>query len=53
MSTQRGLKVPSLHFQGFVISDYMGIDKITPTMHGNYTYSILHSINAGIDMVSQ
>lgn len=39
-------------FQGFVISDSAGIDKITPTFHGNYTYSILASVNAGIDMVS-
>ncbi|XP_031102405.1 uncharacterized protein LOC116006245 isoform X1 [Ipomoea triloba] len=46
-----GFLKKTLRFRGFVISDYMGIDKITPTMHGNYTYSILHSINAGIDMV--
>ncbi|XP_019186687.1 PREDICTED: uncharacterized protein LOC109181392 [Ipomoea nil] len=46
-----GFLKKTLRFRGFVISDYMGIDKLTPTMHGNYTYSILHSINAGIDMV--
>ncbi|XP_019197801.1 PREDICTED: lysosomal beta glucosidase-like [Ipomoea nil] len=40
-----------LKFRGFVISDYMGIDKITYPEHSNYTYSVLKSIEAGIDMV--
>lgn len=41
-------------FQGFVISDWMGIDKITtPTGGANYSYSVQASVNAGIDMVSQ
>ncbi|CAH9105288.1 unnamed protein product [Cuscuta epithymum] len=41
----------TLRFRGFVISDYNAIDVITPIRHENYTYSILHSVNAGIDMV--
>lgn len=41
----------TLHFRGFVISDSEGIDKITSPPHANYTYSILTSINAGIDMI--
>ncbi|XP_022718867.1 uncharacterized protein LOC111277028 [Durio zibethinus] len=38
-------------FQGFVISDFQGIDRITSPPHANYTYSIQASINAGLDMV--
>lgn len=38
--------------QGFVISDYQGIDRITTPPHANYTFSIEAGINAGIDMVS-
>ncbi|KAK7380787.1 hypothetical protein VNO78_33306 [Psophocarpus tetragonolobus] len=41
----------TLHFRGFVISDWMGIDKITSPPHANYTYSIYASVNAGIDMI--
>ena len=41
----------TLKFQGFVISDWFGIDKITTPQKANYTYSIEASINAGIDMV--
>ncbi|KAL3535980.1 hypothetical protein ACH5RR_004441 [Cinchona calisaya] len=41
----------TLHFRGFVISDAQGIDRITSLPHANYTYSILTSINAGIDMI--
>ena len=37
--------------QGFVISDYKGIDLITDPPDANYTYSILAGIGAGIDMV--
>ncbi|KAL8505268.1 hypothetical protein ACS0TY_016485 [Phlomoides rotata] len=37
-------------FRGFVISDWQGIDRITSPPHANYTYSILASVNAGIDM---
>lgn len=39
-------------FQGFVISDWQGIDRITSPPHANYTYSIIAGITAGIDMVS-
>lgn len=39
-------------FQGFVISDWQGIDSITSPPHANYTYSIIAGITAGIDMVS-
>ncbi|ESQ43803.1 hypothetical protein EUTSA_v10005832mg [Eutrema salsugineum] len=41
----------TLKFQGFVISDWLGIDRITTPHKANYTYSIEASINAGIDMV--
>ncbi|KAJ0044760.1 hypothetical protein Pint_05737 [Pistacia integerrima] len=40
-----------LGFQGFVISDWEGIDRITPVPHSNYSYSIEASVNAGIDMI--
>ncbi|KAJ6317262.1 hypothetical protein OIU76_012911 [Salix suchowensis] len=36
---------------GFVISDWQGIDRITYPPHKNYSYSILKSVNAGVDMV--
>ena len=39
-------------FQGFVISDWQGIDRITYPPHANYTYSVQASILAGVDMVS-
>jgi hypothetical protein len=38
--------------QGFVISDWQGIDKITSPPHANYTYSIEAAVNAGLDMVN-
>ncbi|KAL3535981.1 hypothetical protein ACH5RR_004442 [Cinchona calisaya] len=41
----------ALHFKGIVISDWQGIGKITSAPHANYHYSILTSINAGIDMI--
>ncbi|KAK6926472.1 Glycoside hydrolase, family 3, N-terminal [Dillenia turbinata] len=41
----------TLRFRGFVISDWEGIDKITPVPHSNYTYSVEASINAGLDMI--
>lgn len=41
----------TLHFRGFVISDWQGIDRITIPAGENYTYSVLAGINAGIDMV--
>jgi beta-glucosidase-like glycosyl hydrolase len=39
-------------FQGFVISDWQGIDRITYPAHANYTYSVQTSVLAGVDMVS-
>ncbi|KAK8677393.1 hypothetical protein V6N13_142935 [Hibiscus sabdariffa] len=44
-------RVVSMDFQGFVISDWQGIDKITSPPHSNYTYSVQAAIQAGIDMV--
>ncbi|XP_073054633.1 uncharacterized protein [Primulina eburnea] len=38
-------------FQGFVISDWQGIDRITNPPHANYSYSIQAGVLAGIDMV--
>lgn len=40
-----------LHFRGFVISDWQGIDRITSPPHSNYSYSIQAGVHAGIDMV--
>nr|CAD1828075.1 unnamed protein product [Ananas comosus var. bracteatus] len=40
-----------LHFRGFVISDWQGIDRITSPPGANYTYSVQAGINAGIDMI--
>ncbi|KAL9238677.1 hypothetical protein vseg_013067 [Gypsophila vaccaria] len=40
-----------LKFEGFVISDWEGIDRITSPPHANYSYSVQASIMAGIDMV--
>ncbi|XP_050281095.1 uncharacterized protein LOC126721999 [Quercus robur] len=40
-----------LHFEGFVISDWQGLDRITSPPHADYTYSIQAAILAGIDMV--
>lgn len=39
--------------QGFVISDWLGIDRITSPPGANYTYSVQAGINAGIDMVCE
>ncbi|XP_073053869.1 uncharacterized protein [Primulina eburnea] len=41
----------SQNFQGFVISDWQGVDKIVYPEHANYSDSLLKAINAGIDMV--
>ncbi|GER26975.1 glycosyl hydrolase family protein [Striga asiatica] len=41
----------TLKFRGFVISDWLGIDKITTPPHANYTYSLLAGVGAGIDMI--
>ncbi|XP_014504381.1 uncharacterized protein LOC106764611 isoform X1 [Vigna radiata var. radiata] len=40
-----------LKFRGFVISDWLGIDKITSPPHSNYSYSIQAGVGAGIDMI--
>lgn len=39
------------YLQGFVISDWQGIDRLTYPLGANYTYSVEVGINAGIDMV--
>lgn len=39
-------------FQGFVISDWQGIDRITDPPHANYSFSVQAGVLAGIDMVS-
>ncbi|KAF8009356.1 hypothetical protein BT93_J0372 [Corymbia citriodora subsp. variegata] len=41
-----------LWIEGFVISDWQGINKITTPMDANYTYSVQMGIEAGIDMIS-
>ncbi|XP_056168946.1 uncharacterized protein LOC115676563 [Syzygium oleosum] len=41
----------TLKFKGFVISDWLGIDKITTPAGANYTYSVEMAIGAGVDMV--
>lgn len=38
--------------QGFVISDWQGIDRITSPPGVNYSYSVQTGVSAGIDMVS-
>ncbi|KAF9613844.1 hypothetical protein IFM89_012392 [Coptis chinensis] len=40
-----------LHFKGFVISDWQGVDRIIDPPHANYSDSVLTAIDAGIDMV--
>ncbi|XP_059646499.1 uncharacterized protein LOC132293166 isoform X2 [Cornus florida] len=46
-----GFLKDTLNFKGFVISDWLGIDRITTPPRANYTYSVEASVNAGIDMV--
>ncbi|XP_006840240.2 uncharacterized protein LOC18430014 [Amborella trichopoda] len=41
----------TLHFRGFVISDWQGIDRITSPAGSNYPYSVYAGVNAGIDMI--
>ncbi|KAG5530604.1 hypothetical protein RHGRI_025536 [Rhododendron griersonianum] len=41
----------TLRFNGFVISDWQGIDQLTNPPDANYTYSVLTGIGAGIDMI--
>jgi len=40
-----------LGFNGFVISDWQGIDRITSPPGANYSLSIFDGVSAGIDMV--
>ncbi|KVH90524.1 Glycoside hydrolase family 3 [Cynara cardunculus var. scolymus] len=40
----------TVKFRGFVISDWQGIDRLTDPPHANYTWSILKSVEAGLDM---
>ncbi|XP_027330201.1 uncharacterized protein LOC113846307 [Abrus precatorius] len=40
-----------LKFRGFVISDWLGIDRITSPPHSNYSYSVQAGVGAGIDMI--
>ncbi|KAM0070354.1 putative glucan 1,3-beta-glucosidase [Helianthus debilis subsp. tardiflorus] len=47
-----GYHKDKLNFKGFVISDWEGIDRITLPPHSNYTYSVLASSTAGIDIDS-
>ncbi|CAK9184643.1 unnamed protein product [Ilex paraguariensis] len=46
-----GFLKDKLKFRGFVISDWLGIDKITSPPHANYSYSVQAGILTGIDMV--
>lgn len=39
------------YVQGFVISDWQGVDKISSPPHSHYTASVRAAIQAGIDMV--
>ncbi|XP_021892676.1 uncharacterized protein LOC110810722 [Carica papaya] len=41
----------TLKFRGFVISDWLGIDKINYPEHSNFSNSVMLGIHAGIDMV--
>ena len=45
--------LPVFFLQGFTISDWEGIDRITSPSGANYSYSVQASILAGIDMVSK
>ncbi|KAF8009350.1 hypothetical protein BT93_J0370 [Corymbia citriodora subsp. variegata] len=40
-----------LRFRGFVISDWQGIDRMTPIPGSNYSYSVQTGVLAGIDMI--
>nr|XP_048324133.1 beta-glucosidase BoGH3B-like [Ziziphus jujuba var. spinosa] len=50
-SSLNGTKMHANRDLGFVISDWLGIDKITYPPHSNYSYSVFASVQAGIDMV--
>lgn len=40
-----------LKFEGFVISDWQGLDRMTTPWGVNYTHSVSVGVNAGIDMI--
>jgi beta-glucosidase len=40
-----------LLFQGFVVSDWEGIDRLCEPRGSDYRYCIAQSVNAGMDMV--
>ncbi|KAL2458428.1 Glycosyl hydrolase family protein [Forsythia ovata] len=46
-----GFLKDTMHFRGFVISDWQGIDKITSPPHEDYPHSVQAGVNAGIDMI--
>ena len=39
------------YFQGFVVSDWLGLDRITSPEHADYPLSVKLGVLAGIDMV--
>jgi beta-glucosidase len=43
--------VCELLFQGFVVSDWEGIDRLCEPRGFDYRYCIAQSVNAGMDMV--
>ena len=45
------LKEVTLYVQGFVITDWQAVDKITTPPHQHYYHSIQETLHAGIDMV--
>jgi len=47
-----GVLKGELGFKGFIISDWMGVDRITTPEGVNYSHSTELALNAGIDMVS-
>lgn len=44
-------RITHIYKQGFIISDYEGVDRITTPPGINYTFSLQSGILAGIDMV--
>lgn len=38
-------------FQGFVVSDWEGIDRLCEPRGSDYRYCVAQSVNAGMDMV--
>lgn len=53
MTRENEEKIKGIHkLQGFVISSWAGIDRITDPPHSNYSHSVQAGILAGIDIVS-